>query len=160
VKIIAIDPGGTTGWAKLEIDTILHGHLREHFSWGHIPIEGVEEHHSALWRFLVHEHPNVIVCERFDNSGDQFTKIVSREYIGIVKLYCQLFDIPVEWQGADVAKNWAPNDRLMTMTLLITPASKWKHANDAMRHLVYWICFKADERLSTLRMLLLELTRS
>jgi hypothetical protein len=71
-----------------------------------------------------------------------------------------LFDVPITWQGADQAKNWAPNDRLQVLTLLIAPASKWKHANDAMRHMVYWIIFKGGGAMvGRVRALLLEMTR-
>jgi len=158
VKIIVIDPGGTTGIVIINFDGYVQGFIRKHFRAIHIGNNSA--HHKRLWTFLVHEHPDVIVCERFDNSGDAAAKMLSLEYIGIVKLYAELFEVKTVWQGADMAKNWAPNDKLAMTTLTVIPLSKWKHANDAMRHALYWICFYAPKEFSTMRLLLLEMMRS
>ena len=156
MKIIALDPGGTTGAVVFTIDQILHGFIKEHFR--NLHIGNNEEHHKALWTFLVREHPDKIICETFDNRGNEFAKIMSREYIGVVKLYSALFGVPVVWQTPS-KKEWAKDEILMAMTLLRLPTSKWKHTNDAMRHMVYWIVFAPND-LQTLRLLLLEMTRT
>ena len=158
MKVIALDPGGTTGVVILNHDGATQGFVRKHFRALHIGNN--MPHHKKLWTFLVHEHPDLIVCERFDNSGDAAAKMIALEYIGVIRLYGELFGVTVLWQGADMAKNWAPNDKLAMTTLIVTPVTRWKHANDAMRHMLYWICFRAPAQFSTMRLLLLEMMRT
>lgn len=142
-KILALDPGGATGWA------LFHDlHLAAH---GQLPGPGPEPgpHHGALWTLLHntwHAAPVQgqlhIICERFDHRNREAASLISKEYIGIVKLFLE--EVPayteLTWQGADQAKKFATNEKLRKMGLLISPMIANKHALDAVRHFVYYTC--------------------
>jgi len=145
--VIAIDPGGTTGYVIW--DSGVPGGM-----WTHGQL-GPEDHHWKLDQLLKETTKHLmdsvydpehflIVCERFDHRNAEFAKLVSVEYIGVVKRFQQAFGATVVWQGSSVKpskKNgtgWATDDKLIRMGLLITPKTPWRHANDAMRHFTYW----------------------
>jgi hypothetical protein len=145
MKIISIDPGGTTGYVIWE-----QGIVTE---WGQI---GPDKHHLDLWNLLKEKdgywpggdiNNAIIVCERFDPRNDDFAKLISKEYIGVVELYEQYvasycggyLKYPVVWVGADKMK-WATDDKLERLGLMIKPKVKNKDALAAMRHLVAFIC--------------------
>jgi hypothetical protein len=133
-KILSLDPGGTTGWAlwqtrKGNLDDYTVGHL------------GPGDHHAELWS-MIRELCKVpddfrIVCESFEfRQGDHNRhKIVldSKEYIGVVKLMSQLYDIPVVFQTASVGKTFCTDEKIKALDLW-TPGMK--HAMDALRHLI------------------------
>ena len=146
MRYIALDPGGAgpdggTGYAVYESGFIDQGTLSG-------------EHHYDLWRLFL-DHDDYlsgrlrIICERFDNRGNQFAKLDSREYIGVVKLYEQTAQHAVAeqarltyWQGSDV-KKWASNDKLERAGWLTHPLRPNRHMNDAKRHLLYFLCHHA-----------------
>jgi hypothetical protein len=150
MRIIALDPGGTTGYAV--------------FDWapgyglgtyGHI---GPEEHHYKLDQFLIenekglqpHQAPEtdaIIVCENFVHSNNEFAELVSCEYIGVVKRYCQDSNVRLVLQSPSIkpgknknSKGWATDAKLIKLGIFLEPKTKWMHANDAMRHLAYFVC--------------------
>jgi hypothetical protein len=153
MRIISLDPGGTTGYVVW--DSSHEGVLYFAGSWGQL---GPDPHHEKLWRLLLEQDTYMsgnllIICERFDNRGNDFAKLVSVEYIGVVKLYQQVVQHAnvcsgqgVVWQGSDV-KTWADNKKLKACGMLLTPMTKWRHANDAMRHLLYYVCHSSDLQL-------------
>lgn len=150
LTILALDPGGTTGWSVFEIDLNRHGAAEweeppepaAHFSnFGQIKNPPTQDgHHELLWKLLSKFQPDVIVCERFDNSGNEFAKIISSEYIGVVKVWAAMHaGCRLVMQGADQAKDWSKG-KLSLLGILLHPVDKWKHANDANKHLLYFLC--------------------
>lgn len=142
MKILAFDPGGTTGWAQFEIEYIdgvpqWQLPLFKHFTCGQIGDNA--EHHLLLWKLLMREHPDIVIGERFDNRGNEFARLMSKEYLGILKLWCELFEQEFVSQGASDAKGWVGNDKLDTLGLLAQPRTKWVHANDALRHMLFFL---------------------
>jgi hypothetical protein len=144
--IVALDPGGTTGFAvyREERDNDA-ANLRYGGSWraGHI---GPEEHHVELWNFLAklqqHDENLTVVCESFEfRQGKQRANInlMSKEYIGVAKLFGTVWGIPVVFQTAAQGKGFASDEKLKVMGLY-TPGKK--HAMDAMRHLVTYMITK------------------
>lgn len=151
---MALDPGGTDGWSSFQVDEsygspIWKDNLRKHFQFGQLGNN--VEHHLLLWKLLMHENPNTVICERFDNRDNEFAQIMSREYIGIVKLWCEMFKRELVMQGADQAKTWTTDRKLECLGLMLEPRTVWRHANDSTRHLVYWICLKSNQRMPLLR---------
>jgi hypothetical protein len=147
MKILAFDPGGTTGWSRFEAEEsygspIWRSNLRKHIKFGQIGDN--EEHHLLLWKLLMHENADVIICERFDNRDNEFAKLMSREYFGICKLWCELFNRTFVSQGADQAKGFSTDAKLECLGILAVPVHPWRHANDGTRHLVYWIILKSS----------------
>lgn len=146
-KVLILDPGGSTGWTRFH-DTLLVAH-------GQLPGPGPEPgpHHAALWKLLndtwragPEEGRLRIICERFDHRNREAAQLISKEYIGIVNLFLEEVTAytSVTWQGADQAKKFATNDKLQKMDLLIRPITTNRHANDAVRHFVYYTCNNKD----------------
>ena len=151
-RAIALDPGGTTGWAKYDALYIPspekkgRGELVEqHFMVGQI---GPHEHHHQLYALLerLHIHDMVVVTESFEfrqfDGNRTGINLISREYIGVTKLFGRERNIPVKLQTAGLAKKFVPdkgpdaNKKLKAMGWY-TPGMK--HANDAARHLAYYM---------------------
>jgi hypothetical protein len=140
MRIITLDPGGETGYAVCRWDHKVTQPPSVHYDQF-----GPEAHHRQLWKFLGQHYTStagrlIVICERFDHRNNEFARLVSLEYIGVVKLFEQTLPAAkVVWQGSDV-KSWADDSKLKKCGLLITPKTKWRHTNDAMRHLLYFIC--------------------
>ena len=126
MNILAFDPGGTTGWVLYSDDTIVGGQL-----------EG--QHHLDLFNLLNDYDPDIIVYETFEYRNKSRAGLVldSREYIGVIKLYNQI------WSGTKLvaqtpaqAKGFVTDDKLKKMKLYYPGMP---HMCDAMRHLVYYI---------------------
>ena len=116
MKILAFDPGETTGWAA--VDYI-------HATWGEF---------KELTRIitLINEcSPDVVVVESFrlypwmakTLSWNSFRAV---EMIGAIKLVCELQDIKVEMQSAAMMK--------FPKHIIAKPAKMSKHAYDAYCH--------------------------
>jgi hypothetical protein len=154
---MALDPGGTTGWASCELDSKSYeGKITPDlsdfkFNSGHL---GPDEHHEDLWRWLVlsnHEYDDVsleLVCESFEfrqhiNHGGAKTKVelISKEYIGVIKLFAASRDLKLKFQTASAGKTMFPDKGPQANVKLkqvgvYKPVSTWVHAMDAMRHLL------------------------
>lgn len=131
--VLAIDPGVTTGLAS-NIHVPLLIPVRP-LAWQF----SSTEHDSPHWEFLEtleNYDPDVIVCERFDfrqaKLGVDYTAV---EYIGLVKLHCEINNVPIIWQGQDAKskKSFWTDDKLKQLGLYI-PGQP--HAMDAQKHLL------------------------
>jgi hypothetical protein len=144
-SILALDPGGSTGYfwrgpKKVPV-------------YGELP-PGIDGHHLALWKLLVEcedesrrhdsDAPFYIVCERFDFRKDDQRRdkidYISREYIGVVRLYKKTSDhrVILRMQGSSEAKAFWTDDKLKRVDMYYT---KSKHARDATRHFLYYVTF-------------------
>lgn len=148
-RIIGLDPGGTTGWAKYDAlylpDPDNDGKpmlVEEDFSVGQF---GPHEHHDDLYQQLEmwHIHNYTIVTESFEfrqyKQRDNIN-LMSREYIGIAKLVAQQRKCKFAKYAAGLSKGLLPdkgpdaNKKLKAMGWY-TPSMK--HSNDAARVLAY-----------------------
>jgi len=136
LKVVSLDPGGTTGHATGLIDdglmTIVSG--QDRFT------------HRDLWLQLNVSKPQVLVCESFDyrRSGRGRTPakvdLYPRELIGICNLYVQMIDrCELVMQKPSEGKSGYFNDRKLREDDLYKIARP--HANDAVRHLLQWFTF-------------------
>jgi len=131
VKIIALDPGGTTGIASTMIDT-------NRGKCGVIATrQMVGDHHTKLYRFLISEAPSVVVCENFVYQN-RMKKVAldSVEYIGVAKLYCQMTKTAYRGQMAGSAKALWTDDKIKQLGLW---EKGQQHAMDAVRHLLLFV---------------------
>lgn len=117
---------------------------------------GPEEHHDELYGFLELQQvaQTRIICETFEFRGDDRTGInlMSREYIGVTKLFSQQRGVVVEWQGPHVVgdkKAFVMDDHVKRMGLWV-PGQR--HAMDARRHLLYYMATKM-RRVDILKMM-------
>lgn len=137
-KVVAFDPGGTSGWMTWD-----SGKPDSYEAASQISIP---EHHNLIRAFLQGLNPDVIICETFKfRSGQPDADLISREYIGVIKLYYQQNEhVDLVMQDPHQAKGkgafWS-DDKLARVGMLITPKHPNRHANDAIRHFMYWYTF-------------------
>ena len=128
MKYMALDPGGTTGW-------VFYDSYLDIWEVGQI---GPHEHHQTLWRLLEDYKPNIIIDERFEYQRRDLEKgvslvLISREYIGVAKLWCAMHARQhILHQVA--YKRFFDDNKLKLMGRFLPGC---KHANDAMRHMLY-----------------------
>lgn len=147
-RVIALDPGGATGWATYSSVLMPDGkHYDEEFTCGTLDHE---DHHLDLYGLLGLQHVQnyIVVTESFEfrqNDGDRTgIELISREYIGVAKLFGQERKVKVVKQTASTAKKFMPdkgpmaNKHLRVMGLWV-PGRENRHAMDAYRHLVYYL---------------------
>ena len=142
MTIIALDPGGTTGWASARFD----------YTPG-LPLNRVTfactqfdkpQHHLQLWRAIRDEHQAtddlIIVSESFEYRANSRAGLVldSKEYIGVAKLFSQLHDTLYVEQTAAKAKGFVKDEHIKKLGLW-SPSQR--HAMDAYRHLLYFMIF-------------------
>jgi hypothetical protein len=128
VRIIGIDPGGTTGWA------VWDGEFKE---CGQL---GPEPHHLELSSTLerVCGPDSIIVCEHFKKHDLTPSELISLEYIGVVRLFAEIYNIRLVMQYRS-QKEWATNDRLQKLGIVHNAWIKERNAVDAQRHIVVYI---------------------
>lgn len=137
-RTISIDPGGTTGYclAYQAKDKV------------YVAPAQAELDHLGIHNLMVATEPDHVICENFEyrpgHKGVPYVVLVSLEYIGVIKLYCQGsgFDQPVYMQMAMHVvgnKNFFNDDRLKTLNLYKRGVP---HGLDAMRHFLHWFWFK------------------
>lgn len=122
--IVALDPGRTTGWATYD--------LGEHMHAG----QWVEP--LSVYSELSDMRPTLIVCESFlfrQKIKIDFTPV---EVIGVVKLFCYQSGIELVMQTPSQAKHFFTDDRLKERGLY---QAGQPHANDATRHMLYYLEF-------------------
>lgn len=147
--ILALDPGGTTGWASFQCDQIwnpideVFEYVGRQWTCGQLDLRP-EDHHLTLYNLLGHFHVDkyMIVCERFDyrNKSRPGLELISREYIGVTRLFCQDRRIPLALQEASQGKitdkSFVKKENLQRLALW-TPG--WGHAMDAYGHLLWYM---------------------
>jgi hypothetical protein len=140
IKVISLDPGGTTGWAKGLISDGRMGVISGQFAYNHLQLfDGIR-----VFR------PDHIVCERFDYrkpaKGSEGTELISRELIGVVNLYVQVreeqntkVELYMQMPAEALGGYWQKDEKLKEDKVFMVGKP---HANDAMRHLLQWYQFK------------------
>lgn len=139
MKIIGLDPGGTTGVCRYTTFESGGSPSIDSFQLG------PEEHHLELFDFLVEDRPQLIVCERFDYRPRQGNADLSPvEYIGVVNMYEQLCkhdqhepDVDVFYQQQLAHDKGLWTDDKLKVVRLHTPGQP--HANDATRQVLYYV---------------------
>jgi hypothetical protein len=131
LKILAIDPGITTGWCK--------GEIVEH---GELVLDPGQTIFTAkqFYTFLRQVSPARLICESFEfrKGTRQGLVLDSVKFIGICELYSQQFAIPLDAQKAAQGKGYYTNPKLKQAGLYIPALS---HGMDALRHLLHWFTF-------------------
>lgn len=138
-RIVALDPGGTTGWAtfswRQEEDEIAA------HAWNVGQISGT--HHDKLDAFLgeLYLPEYRIVCETFQQYRElDSAKLMSVEYIGVVRRFAQNRGVTVYWQSSSMGK--------ISKTSFVKPpnirrlglwSSGQRHAMDALSHLLCYM---------------------
>lgn len=131
---VALDPGGTTGICIVP---------DAKDPW-YIETEelGPGPHHSKLLHKLALWKPDLVICEAFENVTNEAAELISCEYIGVVKAYCQWRGVDLRIQPAGVVKPFWTDAKLVSVGL----RSQSKHTRDATRHYLYYRSFTIDDR--------------
>lgn len=142
--IFACDPGGTTGWATY--NTITKG-----YDGGQL---GPDEHHVELWELLESPPTNnfsslYVVTESFEFRNNVETEdrrkglnLVSKEYIGLMKLFARMHGCHYVEQMPAHAKGFITDEKLDALGLIKTPKHPNRHEHDALRHLLFFMVAK------------------
>lgn len=150
-RVIALDPGGTTGWATYRHteDAVIGT-----FDFGQI---GPHEHHLELYTLLTYPngYEDEFVTESFEyrNANRPGLVLVSKEYIGITKLVAGQRNRPFTEQTASKAKGFVRDSHLKRLDLW---SSENRHAMDAMRHLIFYLVNNPEWKGSSIAMNLLK----
>lgn len=147
MRIISFDPGGTTGVAIYDDEFYDPDNLKA--AWSRFEL-GPGDHHGELWVALTLE--TEVVYETFEYQRRDITKgvsleLVSREYIGIIKLHKEMQEddgepINLHPQKPSQRMFWT-DDKLRELDLWVSSP----HERDATRHLLYYISFTlSDDR--------------
>lgn len=150
--VVALDPGGTTGWAMYEALRmpstattsfaagigVGHEYYNEKWTAGHIQPEG-KLHQDELYSFLAtwFTHEYTLVCESYEKAPGIIRTALdpTPEYIGVVKRFAEERNVEVIWQGAQMQAFWTPS-RLRQLGLWI-PGQR--HAMSARKHLLHYL---------------------
>lgn len=157
LKVHAFDPGITTGHASGIIEDGKLGVVSGQDKWNEY----------QLFLQLEFTHPDIIVYERFEYRSQAAynvdnAELFPRNLIGVINLYCQKREadndplvevktfmpanvLPSKKKNP-VAQNYWTNDRLKKARVYKVANP---HANDAMRHLLYWWQFGPGFRFNT-----------
>lgn len=130
-RLLALDPGETTGWAVFEDCQLAR--------CGQWPVRALEDFDA----FVTDKRPDAMVIENYRVYASRAAQHVGSEvntaqYVGILKFLGQMYQVPYTLQMAHQAKGWVSDTRLNTLGLFQTGK---RHANDAIRHGVYWLLF-------------------
>jgi len=147
-RIIAFDPGGTTGWATWTVDEVsIWNEAR--FTCGQL---GPEEHHEQLDLLLGNQQvmDYTIITESFlfRNNLDN-AELISREYIGVMKRWYQanqhIGRVQMFQQTASMGKisktSFVKKENLEKLGLWFPGQG---HAMDAYGHLLWYIIHKGN----------------
>lgn len=132
IKIIAFDPGVTTGYAMGTIND----------SGPMYVVTGQDRfEHADIWKLCLDFEPSFIIYERFDARHTRFrqgVELYSRELIGVLEMYKQTH-LECETILQQPMKGGFFNDERLKKDAI--HKSGKGHANDAARHLLYWYWF-------------------
>lgn len=132
MKVLGVDPGGTTGLALLDLD-------KQEFSFPYDGQLGPQEHHFELYDLVIETQPDVIACERFDYRRNLTNVELSPvEYIGVLKAVKDehpVSELVLQTQLKGKKGLWT--DEKLKALDLYTPAMS--HKNDAIRQALYYV---------------------
>lgn len=102
--LLAVDPGGTTGWVLMKGDQVL--------DWGEEPDR--EKFITMCWQLLMDDVVSEVVCERWVTMrGRAFTnEPTAQEIIGALRWQCEYTGTVFHEQGAADAKAFGTKDKM------------------------------------------------
>lgn len=136
LKVLALDPGETTGYALAVLDSRFY-----------LAYDEARLSHEDFWKFLqkVMRHGSVhTVCEDFEfRQGKQKDglNLYPVELIGILRLFCSNDRwYPLWMQKAAQGKGYYDDNKLKKLGVY---QKGYDHGRDAARHLLHWFQFGA-----------------
>jgi len=135
-KILTLDPGETTGYTKFDGSSMT-------IELGQLDTISVEEGFDALVGIAVDFQPDHVRCEDYKvyewkADSHAWGSNHTSQFIGAVKILCHQKQIPLSFCMAQHAKMFWTDDKLKLCGLY---SRGMKHARDAERHLLYYLCY-------------------
>jgi len=156
IRILGLDPGGTTGWAlfsaeeRYEHDDKAVVYDKPKFTCGELGAGDKHEHHNELYELMELQQSDnyIIVCESFEyrNTARAGLELISKEYIGVVKLFAQQRMLGLSSQrlvfqtasmGKITQKSFVKKRNLQKLGLWYS--TDGNHAMDGYGHLLFWM---------------------
>lgn len=150
MRLLGLDPGATTGWALF-----IKGAPTERYRSGQV-------NQVKVWNLLntakfgadkdvamgkEDVSDLTIICESFQHRQLPKVDLSPVEVIGVVKEWARQNTVEIIWQTPAQGKAFFDNNRLAALDVLKRPATTWRHANDAMRHIMWYLGFGKGVRL-------------
>lgn len=101
--------------------------------------------HLYLWLMqTVDPDKDFVVCESFefrkeDAKNREYIDYSTGEFVGVVKLYCQMTGTAYEMQSASEGKGFWDDDKLKRVGLWSSLGDR--HQRDAARHWLHYDCY-------------------
>lgn len=146
-KVLAYDPGVSTGWACAEVVSTPRGLDIDMLDLG----QGKYGSHAATARYLYDKilthYPDIVVAERFDlRPGNKFLADLTPVKVNAILDYL-LLPVPIEYQTPAQAKTFTPDSRLKHLGYWPTGRTVGcpdaDDVRDALRHLVRYCAVEA-----------------
>lgn len=137
-KLLALDPGETTGWAFFDTTVNPFNRGTEQIStW---PIQEAVENLSFLVTKL---EPDFVVFESYNiyswkSDNHKQSNVPTIQVIGTLQTLLVQRNIPWTTQNAQTAKGFVTDDKLKSWGYYERGK---KHGRDACRHACYWLLF-------------------
>lgn len=144
IKILAIDPGVTSGYCFAEMERKDPGSMD--FTNINLRPEQHIDDVEDCWDRIEEFAPRYIICEDFEyrNKSRSGLVLFSVQLIGVVSLYelKSQQQCAVYLQPASQGKSYYSNVLLKKLGVY-KPGTAWEHSMDATRHLLHWLTFGA-----------------
>lgn len=142
-RIIAFDPGETTGCCMLVGDQIVWS---KQLDTSTVPLGGELIHNLLMNELLGSAQPIIVVHEIYrvyswHKEDHVWAKLHTPRLIGAIELSCQLNGLPLHGQTPQVAKNFCTDSNLKDWGVYERGNP---HARDAQRHAIYYAMFGSE----------------
>lgn len=148
MRIIAFDPGGTTGVAIYDTEA--------EQEWQRFSL-GPDLHHAELWGLLLMETEIVYETFEYQRRDVEFgvsLELISREYIGIIRLHKDMTKDNEDGETFPYLDQinlypQKPAQRMFWTDEKLKQLGLWvssEHERDATRHLLYHLCFTLNDK--------------
>lgn len=140
-KVLALDPGETTGWAAFQSED---GKYFKLFAEGQIKTWPMQDAVDQLQKLLDQVKPDHLVHELYavyewKSQDHSWSRMPTVRVIGCIETLCIQQNIPFSSQTAQIAKTFCTDDKLKTWNFYIKGQ---RHARDAIRHGCYYLMFR------------------
>jgi hypothetical protein len=131
MRILAIDPGESSGWISLEPGGIEGGTVK------------LDRH--GIWCLLVEKNPKLIIFESFKLYATHAKSMIGNKFytceiIGIIKLFAEVHGVKLIEQGADIKKYSSAKISDTAVIWAKGTSTSWtEHTYDAYMHLKYYL---------------------
>ncbi len=128
LKLISIDPGVDSGLSRYVTGSPIESmiHWQDQYT------------HYELYTQLANYEPDIIVCESFDHRAKDNANYKPVEFIGIVRLYVELWDTKLVMQTPSYGKSYFDSIKLKKLGLW-EPGKAHEDEMMAVRHMLMFL---------------------